>query len=327
MNKILFVDDEPLLLDSVLRNFKAKFPLETAESGPQGLKRIKENGPFAVVVSDFRMPRMDGVSFMEQVAVLSPATVRIMLTGAADLPTAMRAINEGNIFRFLTKPCPVDLLEKALQDALRQYKLVQTEREYYALKRWNDSLEGLLKALVRLTEAKDPYTAGHQIRVAQLAVAIAGELGLPRETVEEISISAQVHDLGKIYVPAEFLNKPGLLNKLEFEIIRMHSQIGHDILEPVKFAFPIHQIVLQHHERLDGSGYPQGLMGEAILLPARIIAVADVIEAISSHRPYRPAKSLEEALKEISDGQGSRYDSQVVQVTLDLFNHKGFQFV
>ena len=326
MNKILFVDDEPLLLDSVLRNFKAKFSLETAESGPEGLKKIKENGPFAVVVSDFRMPRMDGVSFMEQVAVLSPAAVRIMLTGAADLQTAMRAINEGNIFRFLTKPCPVDLLEKALQDSLRQYKLVQTEREYYALKKWNDSLEGLLKALVRLTEAKDPYTAGHQIRVAQLAAAIAGELGLPQETVEEISITAQVHDLGKIYVPAEFLNKPGKLNKIEFEIIRMHSQIGHDILEPVKFAFPIHQIVLQHHERLDGSGYPQGLMGEEILLAARIIAVADVIEAISSHRPYRPAKSLEEALKEISAGQGSRYDSQVVRVTLDLFNQKGFDF-
>ena len=106
----------------------------------------------------------------------------------------------------------------------------------------------------------------------------------------------------------------------------MHSQIGHDILEPVKFAFPIHQIVLQHHERLDGSGYPQGLKGEAILLPARIIAVADVVEAISSHRPYRPAKSLDEALKEISDGQGSRYDSQVVQVTLNLFNQKRFQF-
>jgi putative two-component system response regulator len=327
MNKILFVDDEPLLLDSVLRNFKAKFTLETAESGPEGLKKIKEHGPFAVVVSDFRMPRMDGVTFMEQVAVLSPESVRIMLTGAADLATVMRAINEGNIFRFLTKPCPVDMLEKALQEALRQYGLVQTEREYYALKKWNESLEGLLKALVRLTEVKDPYTAGHQTRVAQLAAAIAWKLGLSPETVEEISITAQVHDLGKIYVPAEFLNKPGVLNRIEFEIIRMHSQIGHDILEPVKFAFPIHQIVLQHHERLDGSGYPQGLRGEAILLPARIIAVADVIEAISSHRPYRPAKSLAEALKEISDGKGSRYDSQVVQVALDLFNQEGFQFV
>jgi putative two-component system response regulator len=327
MNKILFVDDEPLLLDSVLRNFKAKFPLETAGSGPEGLKKIKERGPFAVVVSDFRMPGMDGVSFMEQVAVLSPATVRIMLTGAADLRTAMRAINEGNIFRFLTKPCPVHLLEKALLDALRQYKLVLTEREYYALKKWNDSLEGLLKALVRLTEAKDPYTAGHQIRVAQLAAAIAEELGLPREEVEEISITAQVHDLGKIYVPAEFLNKPGVLNKIEFEIIRMHSQIGHDILEPVRFAFPIHRIVLQHHERLDGSGYPQGLRGEEILLPARIIAVADVVEAITSHRPYRPAKGLEAALQEISDGLGTRYDSRVAQAALDLFNQERFAFV
>ena len=327
MKQILFVDDEPLLLDSVLRNLKSRFNLETAGSGPEGLKKIKELGPFAVVVSDFSMPKMDGVSFLEQAAVLSPATVRIMLTGAADLQTAMRAINEGNIFHFLTKPCPVDLLEKALQDALRQHQLVQTEREYYALKKWNDSLEGLLKALVRLTEAKDPYTAGHQIRVAQLAAAIAGELGLPQETVEEISISAQVHDLGKIYVPAEFLNKPGVLNKIEFEIIRMHAQIGHDILEPVKFAFPIHQIVLQHHERLDGSGYPQGLRGEDILLPARIIAVADVIEAITAHRPYRPAKGLEAALQEISDGQGTRYDSRVAQAALDLFNQKGFQFV
>ena len=166
---------------------RAKFSLETAESGPQGLEKIKENGPFAVVVSDFRMPRMDGVSFLEQVALLSPATVRIMLTGAADLQTAIRAINEGNIFRFLTKPCPVELLEKALQDALRQHRLVQTEREYYALKKWNDSLQGLLKALVRLTEAKDPYTAGHQIRVAHWPRPSPGSWACPRKPSRKFS--------------------------------------------------------------------------------------------------------------------------------------------
>jgi HD-GYP domain-containing protein (c-di-GMP phosphodiesterase class II) len=135
-----------------------------------------------------------------------------------------------------------------------------------------------------------------------------------------------IHDVGKISVPAEILNKPGGLNAIEYALIRNHSRIGHDILKAVEFPWPLAQIVLQHHERMDGSGYPQGLSGEEIILEARILGVADVVEAMSSHRPYRPAHSLEDALEEISQNRGVLYDAEVVDVCLELFTEDGFEF-
>jgi putative two-component system response regulator len=326
MNRILFVDDERPLLDSWKRIFKGKFEVETAESGPLALKKIEEQGPFGVVVSDFQMPRMDGVRFLEQVGNRCPDSVRIMLTGHAELSTAIQAVNKGKVFRFLTKPCPLELLETAIRDGLHQHRLVQTEREYFALKKWQEGLEGLAQALVRLVEVKDPYTAGHQRRVAQLATAMAGELGISAEAINQIHLAATIHDLGKMYVPAEFLNKPGALNPHEFEIIKLHARIGHDILRPIRFGFPIHDIVVQHHERLDGSGYPAGLKAGEICQEARIIAVADVIEAISYHRPYRPALGIEVALAEIRRGSGVHFDPAAAEAAEELFTKKGFSF-
>jgi putative nucleotidyltransferase with HDIG domain len=189
------------------------------------------------------------------------------------------------------------------------------------------ALEGAINTLVSAIEIKDPYTAGHQRRVTQLACAIAREMGLPEEQIEGLRMAGLIHDIGKISVPAEVLSKPGQLTELEFGMIKTHTQVGHDILKGmIDFPWPVAQIVLQHHERMGGSGYPQGLSGEEIMLEARILAVADVVEAIASHRPYRSARGLDKALEEISENRGVLYDPVVVDVCLKLFTEKGFAF-
>lgn len=187
-------------------------------------------------------------------------------------------------------------------------------------------LEQTVNVLASTVEMRDPYTAGHQRQVNKLACAIAEEMGLPKEQIDGIRMAALIHDIGKIYVPAEILSRPGELTETEFGLIKIHSQAGHDVLKPIEFPWPVAEIVLQHHERLNGSGFPQGLSGEEILLEARIIGVADVVEAMSSHRPYRPALGINKALEEISQNRGVLYDPQVVDVCLKVFSENGFKF-
>jgi PAS domain S-box-containing protein/putative nucleotidyltransferase with HDIG domain len=186
------------------------------------------------------------------------------------------------------------------------------------------ALEGTIHALASTVEKRDPYTAGHQKRVSNLACAIAREMSLEEEMIKGIRMVGFIHDLGKIYVPAEILNKPGHLTDVESTLIRTHAMVGYDILKSVEFPWPIAQVIIQHHERIDGSGYPLGLSGEEILLEAKIIGVADAIEAIASHRPYRPALGLEKALEEVSEKKGILYDPDVVDACLRLFNDKGY---
>ena len=188
------------------------------------------------------------------------------------------------------------------------------------------SLEQSIRAIADTVEARDPYTAGHQRRVGELAVAIAREMGLPEDKIHGIRLAASVHDLGKIHVPAEILTKPGKLSDIEFMLIKTHPQAGYDILKDVDFPWPIADIVRQHHEKLDGSGYPQGLKDGQILLESRIMTVADVIETMSTHRPYRPSLGIEAALKEIEHGRGSTYDPVVSDACFKLFREGRFAF-
>lgn len=189
------------------------------------------------------------------------------------------------------------------------------------------AMEGSIEITALMVEAKDPYTAGHQQRVSLLSFAIAQEMNLSAEQIEGSKIAGLIHDLGKISIPSEILSKPGRITDIEFSLIKNHPQAGYDILKTVKLPWPIAQIVLQHHERMDGSGYPSGLSGEKILIEARILGVADVVEAISSHRPYRPALGIDKALEEISKNRGILYDPKVVDACLKLFKEKGFRFV
>jgi PAS domain S-box-containing protein/putative nucleotidyltransferase with HDIG domain len=194
------------------------------------------------------------------------------------------------------------------------------------LDRTNKALYDCIDATAKMVEIRDPYTAGHQQKVAKLSAAIAVEMGLSVKQVECIWLAARVHDIGKINVPAEILNRTGVLTDLEYSMVKTHVQRGYEVLKTIDFPWPIATIVWQHHERLDGSGYPNGLKGEDILLEARIIAVSDTVEAMTSHRPYRPALGINEALKEITQNRGKLFDPNVVDACLRRFSEKIFTF-
>jgi HD-GYP domain-containing protein (c-di-GMP phosphodiesterase class II) len=183
-----------------------------------------------------------------------------------------------------------------------------------------------IQVMVSAVERRDPYTAGHQIRSADLARAIATEMGLSPEKIEGIRMAGSIHDIGKLSIPAEILSKPTKLTNIEFSLIKEHAGQGYEILKDVESPWPLAEIVHQHHERMDGSGYPRNLKGEEILMEARILAVADVVEAMASHRPYRPGLGIDAALEEIEKNSGTLYDSTVVNVCLRLFRGKSFQF-
>jgi len=188
------------------------------------------------------------------------------------------------------------------------------------------SLEATIEAIAATVETRDPYTAGHQRRVADLARAIGREMGFSEDAQQGLHFGALIHDLGKVQVPAEILSKPTRLSKLEFELIKTHSQAGYDIVKGIDFPWPVAAMVHQHHERIDGSGYPQGLKGEAIALEARILSVADVVEAMASHRPYRRGLGIEAALKEIESKRGIWFDPRPVDACLALFREKRFSW-
>jgi PAS domain S-box-containing protein/putative nucleotidyltransferase with HDIG domain len=194
------------------------------------------------------------------------------------------------------------------------------------LNKLRQALSGTVSALANTVEIKDPYTAGHQRRVAELACAIAQEIGLSRDHVEGMQVLSFLHDIGKIALPAEILSRPGKISTVEFNLIKSHPEVGYGILKDIEFPWPVAQAVLQHHERLDGSGYPAGLRGNAIIREAKILAVADVVEAMASHRPYRPSLGIEAALEEINKYKGNLFDSEAVGACLRLFREKGFSF-
>ena len=199
----------------------------------------------------------------------------------------------------------LDLMKEraAKKKALKQLKVTEESKM---------ALIGMISAMSKAVEARDPYTAGHQERVAEISVAIAEKMGLDQNTIDGIGLGAKVHDLGKLKIPSEILVKPTKLTMLEFSLVKAHPVSGLEILENVKFPWPITKIIMQHHERLDGSGYPNALEGDEICLEAKIVAVADVFEAMSSHRPYRPSLGIDLALKELVDNKGTLYDSKVV---------------
>jgi putative nucleotidyltransferase with HDIG domain len=203
------------------------------------------------------------------------------------------------------------MAEEKVQESLVQQKKV---------------LEGIINAMALTLEMRDAYTAGHQRRVANLACAIAKEMKLTQDQIEMIRIAGVLHDIGKICVPAEILTKPRALDKNEFNLMKLHPQVAFDILKNIDFAWPIAQIVVQHHERPNGSGYPKGLVNEQILLEAKILGVADVVEAMASDRPYRPALSMNEALQHISQNKGTLYDPAVVDACIKVVTQEGFKF-
>lgn len=259
------------------------------------------------------------------------------LQASIALPLKGPSANYGALSLYVREPDAFDkeevqLLEKLADDLtfgittlrtrLERDRMAYTHQHHSEILR--KSLEESIQAIANTLEMRDPYTAGHQKRVAKLAVAIAVELGLPEEQAHGIHLAASIHDLGKIQIPAEILSKPGTLSDIEFMLIKTHAQAGYDILKGIEFPWPIATMVLQHHERVDGSGYPNGLKGDQMLLGSRILAVADVLEAMASHRPYRPSFGVQAALQEIERGCGTVYDRDVVDACLKLFRQEQY---
>lgn len=274
---------------------------------------------------------------------LAPWRERALKAGyASSLALPMKAA-DGTVFATLNiyaadtdafDAAEMALLQELAEDTAFGVHTLRTRAEHARLTEANlrssehlrASLSEAIGAIAMTVEKRDPYTAGHQQRVAELSVAIGHELGLDAERLIGLRLGATIHDIGKIYVPAEILNRPGRLTAAEFELIKTHPQVGYDIIKDVNFPWPLAQMILQHHERLDGSGYPRGLRGEEIIIEARVLAVADVVEAMSSHRPYRPACAPDAALREIAEHRGSLYDPAVVDACLKLFAEKRFSY-
>ena len=215
-----------------------------------------------------------------------------------------------------------DVTKEKYLEKLKEEKEKELKKSHERIRRaFND----IITILGRIVETKDPYTAGHQRRVAKIATEIAKEMKLNKKKIEVIRVASLVHDIGKIVIPNEILHKPGNLLRIEWEFIKMHPKVGYDLLKNIEFLHFVAQIVLEHHENIDGSGYPEGLKGDEILLEARIIRVADTLEAMTSNRPYRPAFSIDKALEEIKKNKGILYDPKVVEACIRLFK-KGFRF-
>ncbi|MBN1898986.1 MAG: PAS domain S-box protein [Spirochaetes bacterium] len=231
--------------------------------------------------------------------------------GLAFYEARMAPLNKGEIVAIIRDITQRIRAEEQLKDSLEKI---------------SSTLQNTIYAMARIVEERDPYTAGHQQQVAYLASAIATHMDLSQHLIDGIHLTAMIHDIGKIYIPAEILSKPGPLSDIEFDLIKHHPKHGHDVIQTIEFPWPVADILIQHHERNDGSGYPQGLGQKQISMEAKILAVADVVEAMSSHRPYREALGIKKALQEINDNKGRLYDIRVADTCLDLFNNNKFQF-
>jgi HD-GYP domain-containing protein (c-di-GMP phosphodiesterase class II) len=216
-------------------------------------------------------------------------------------------------------------LNDQLKQEVAERKLAE-EKLQQSYAKLQKNLDETVHAMSLTAEKRDPYTAGHQKRTTELAMALAGEMGLSEHQIKGVQMAGLIHDMGKISIPAEILSKPGKLNEVEIQLVRRHPQAAFEILKKIDFPWPVDLIVLQHHEKMDCSGYPQGLAGEEILLEARILCVADVVESIESHRPYRPGLGIDTALEEISKNRGTLFDEDVVDACLRLFKEKNFQY-
>ncbi len=291
-------------------------------TGEEAIAVAEELRPDIVLMDIVLKGEIDGINAAAVIRDRFAIPV-IYLTAYADGETLERAkITEP--FGYMLKPFEERELYSNIEMVL--YKDKAEKRHGEMVEKLMKSLESTVTTLAFAMETRDPYTAGHQRRVAKLAVAIAEGMGLSPDDIKGIRLATLIHDIGKIKVPAEILSKPGRLTDTEFKLIMTHPQTGYEILKDIDFPWPVAMMILQHHERLDGSGYPQGLTGGEILPGSNIIGVADVVEAMSSHRPYRAALGTDGALEEISSKRGKIYQPEVVDICLRLFREEGFTF-
>lgn len=334
--KILAVDDTPeslRLLTGILA--EEGYEVRSAINGELAL-RSAINTPPELMLLDIRMAGMDGFEVCRKLKA-HPRTNEIpviFVSAVLDTDEKVQGFELGAV-DFVTKPYQRDELLARVRTHLEVGRLrnhledlvgERTRELRESEKKHRSSLLDFITAIAATVEMRDPYTAGHQRRVANLASAIARELNLEEEQIEGLYLAGVVHDIGKIRTPAEILCSPGRLGEIEYSLIKQHAQTGYEILKSIDFPWPIAKTVLQHHERIGGQGYPSGLSGDDILLEARIVAVADVVEAMVSHRPYRPGLGVNAALSEIERHRGILYAPEVVDACLRLFREERFEF-
>jgi len=285
------------------------------------------------------MPGEPGMDLIRFILSEYPDTAVVMVTGMDDAEIAETALGLG-AYGYIIKPFKANEVRINVSNALRRRDLEidnrahrqnleqmvarRTDELQETLQKLRKAMEGIVQAMAMTVETRDPYTAGHQRRVADLACAIAKEMALSENQIYGIKMTGDIHDLGKISIPAEILAKPTRLTETEFALIKSHPKAGYDILKDIEFPWPVAEMVVQHHEKIDGSGYPQGLSGKEILPEAKILTVADVVEAMASHRPYRPALGIDIALDEISKNRAVAYDLAVADACLKLFEEKRY---
>ncbi len=325
MIKVLVIEDDEAhaeLIERAFEGHRVDFNLISKRNLADALAFIKINRP-DIVVSDWLLPDGRGIDVIQKYKERLPFPV-LMMTSHGNEEMAVEAMKSGALdYIVKSQDVFINMPDYVLR-GLREWEHIVARQQAEA--RLKQVLMQTVETLSLMVEKRDPYTSGHQKKVSQLACAIGEEMNLSSETIEGIHIAAILHDIGKISIPSEFLNKPGRLEALEFDIIKTHPQSAYEMLKAIDFAYPVAQIILQHHEKYDGSGYPQGVKAEDILIEARILTVADVVEAISSHRPYRPSLGIEYALQEISENAGQLFDPNVVAACLRLFKQKEFIF-
>jgi putative two-component system response regulator len=326
---IMVVDDEDLVRDMILQGVKqAGYRCIAAGSSHEALSLMKKN-QIDIVIADINMPGINGIELTKRIKENFDSNI-IVMTGFAKDFSYEDVIAQG-ASDFIQKPVTLEELELRLHRILKERVVLAArnnaeEENRKALQKLRRTITGTIYAMAMTVEIRDPYTAGHQRRVASLSRAIGKELCLSPLQIEGLGMAGVIHDIGKITIPSEILSKPGNLNKLEYEMMKTHPQVGYDILRSIEFPWPLAEITLQHHERLDGSGYPKGLKENEIIFEAKILSVADVVEAMASHRPYRAARGIEFALNEVSKRRGIAFDPQVIDACLYLFNKKGYKF-
>ena len=334
--RVLVVDDHQVVREGLRHLLGQEADIEIVGQGAnskEALSQLETLSP-NIVLMDIKMPEVDGIKLARLVKQKQPSCNVIMLTLYDEyLTEAMEAGAKGYLLK--------DIKREELTEAIRQVhrggvvisesiklktRLECEEQHTKRIEVSNTIFEDTIQAMASTVEIRDPYTAGHQRRVTRLAIAIAMEMGLSEDQIGGLRQAGLVHDIGKTRVPVEILTNPLQLSGAEFSIIKMHPLVGYDILKTIDFPRPIAKIVYQHHERLNGSGYPGGISGDDIMLEAKILAVADVVEAMSSHRPYRPAIGLDKALLEISEKKGILYDSKAVDACLKVCSEEKFRF-
>jgi HD-GYP domain-containing protein (c-di-GMP phosphodiesterase class II) len=320
--QILIVDDDPDIcwaLEYLLHN--QGFVTQKALNAQEALD-LMEQYRFACVILDAKLPDIDGLKLARQILEIDPNIRITMVSGYFYISDVQieAAISQRLIDDFISKPFLQEDILKAIGKNITERKQALQQLQQ-SREKMQETLNDTVQVLASAVETKDPYTAGHQQRVAELACAIAAVMGLTPDQIEGLRVMGCLHDIGKIAVPAEILCKPGKISEIEFNIIKLHPQAGHDIVKAIKFPWPVSQGILQHHERLNGSGYPQGLYDHNILLEAKILAVSDVVEAMTSFRPYRPALGIEKALEEITQNNGKLYDPEVVDTCLTIYQN------